>query len=165
MAILKLDPYNCDACTRLAKYYKLNDNIAEAKNMYLKALEIDPDNRGAINNLNKMEKEQKEDDAIKQIQTIENLLREGQKAMRKDRHKRAVKLFEKAFGLEPSLKHAVSLADAYEKTGRYDKIEKIYRQLIDDNSKQHDIEAIEKEFKALRSNSNISYEKAGDNKT
>lgn len=59
MAILKMDHNNCAACTRLAKYYRLNDNIAEAKNMYLKALDIDPTNRGAINNLNDIEKDQK----------------------------------------------------------------------------------------------------------
>jgi Flp pilus assembly protein TadD len=60
MAILHLDKNNTAAYTRLAKYYKLTDNIAEAKNMYLKALEIDPRNRGAINNLTDMEKKQKE---------------------------------------------------------------------------------------------------------
>jgi len=59
MAILKIDHNNCAACTRLAKYFKLNDNIAEAKNMYLKALEIDPNNRGAMNNLDDIEKEKK----------------------------------------------------------------------------------------------------------
>lgn len=63
MAILKLDPHNCAAYTRLAKYYKLEDKIDEAENMYLKALEIDPDNRGAINNLHDIEKGRKENDA------------------------------------------------------------------------------------------------------
>lgn len=164
MAILKLDPYNCAAYTRLAKYYKLDDNIEEARNMYLRALEIDPDNRGAINNLNEIEKEQKENDAVNQIQTIGDLYREGQNSMSKGRYKMAVKLFAKAFGLEPSLRHAVCLAGAYEKVGRYDRIEKIYRQLIDENSKQNDIVAIENEFKTLRSNANIRSRKAGDNK-
>jgi tetratricopeptide (TPR) repeat protein len=155
MAILKLDPYNCAACTRLAKYFKLGDNMAEAKSMYLRALEIDPKNRGAINNLSELEKDQKEEDAVNQIQTIGDLLREGQKAMLKDRYTLAVKLFAKVFGLEPSLRHAVSLAGAYEKVGRYDRIEKVYRQLIDDNSGKNDVEAIENEFRTLRSNSNI----------
>jgi len=67
--------------------------------------------------------------------------------------------------LEPSLKHAVSLADAYKKVGRYDRIEKIYRQLMDDSSKQDNIEAIENEFKTLRSGANIRQGKEGDNKT
>lgn len=165
MAILKLDPCNCAAYTRLAKYYKLNDNNAEARNMYLRALEIDPNNRGAINNLDELDKEQKENDAVNQIQTIGDLLKEGQTSMLKGRYNMAVKLFTRVFGLEPSLRHAMSLAYAYKKTGRYDRIEKVYQQLIDDNSKQSDIEAIENEFKALRSNANISYGKAGDNKT
>lgn len=165
MAILKLDPNNCAACTRLAKYYKLDDNIEEARNMYLRALEIDPNNRGAINNLNEMEKEQKEIDVVNQIQTIGDLIKEGQNYVLKGRYTMAVKLFTKVFGLEPSLRHAICLAGVYEKVGRSDRIEKIYQQLIDNNSEQIDIEAIENEFKALRANSNIRSEKAGDNKT
>lgn len=58
MAILRIDGNNSAACTRLAKYYKLNDNLEEAKAMYLKALEINPNNRGAINNLEDMERDQ-----------------------------------------------------------------------------------------------------------
>ena len=34
MAILRIDGNNAAACTRLAKYYKLNDNIQEAKNYF-----------------------------------------------------------------------------------------------------------------------------------
>jgi tetratricopeptide (TPR) repeat protein len=56
MAILKADHNNSAACTRLAKYYKLNNNIPKAKKMYLKALKINPNNRGAINNLYDIEK-------------------------------------------------------------------------------------------------------------
>lgn len=59
MAILRLDGNNSAACTRLAKYFKLKDNIEEAKNMYIKALEINPNNRGAINNLDDMERDQR----------------------------------------------------------------------------------------------------------
>lgn len=59
MAILKMDHNNGAACTRLARYYMLSDNIEEAKKMYLRALEINPENRGAINNLNDIEKAQK----------------------------------------------------------------------------------------------------------
>lgn len=165
MAILKLDPNNCAAYTRLAKYYKLDDNIAEAKNMYLKALEIKPDNRGAINNLNEMEKELKENDVVNQIQTSGELYSEGQISMLKGRYKMAVKFFAKAFEFEPSLTHAVSLANAYKKISRYDRIEKIYRQLMDGNSEQYNIEAVENEFKTLRLGSNIRSGKAGDNKT
>lgn len=165
MAILKLDPSNCAACTRLAKYYKLDDNIEEAKNMYLRALKIEPNNRGAINNLNEMEKDQNEFDIVNQIQTISDLLKEGQSTLLKGKYSMSVKLYAKVFELEPSLKNAVCLAGAYEKVGRYDRIEKIYKQLIDNNSEQIDIEAIENGFKEFRVNSNISSEKVGDNKT
>lgn len=165
MAILRIDPDNCAACTRLAKYYKLDDNIDEARNMYSRVLKIDPNHRGAINNLNEMEKEQNENEAVNKIHTIGDLLKEGQSSMVKGRYRMAVKLFTKAFESEPSLKHAVCLAYACEKTGRYDRIETIYRQLIGDNSIQNHIEAIENEFKALRSNANIRSGKESDNKT
>lgn len=164
-AILNRDPNNCAACTRLAKYFKLVDNIEEARNMYLRALEIDPNSRGAINNLNEIEKDQKEIDVVNQIQTIGELNKEGQNSMLKGRYSMAVKLFEKLFGLEPSLKYGVCLAGAYVKIGRYDRIEKIYRQLIDKNSEHIDIEAIDNEFKALRVNANKKSEKVGNNKT
>jgi len=154
MAILKMDHNNCAACTRLAKYYKLNDNIAEAKNMYLKALDIDPNNRGAINNLSDIEKDQKESDAVDKIKTTGELLKEGQNSMLKGKYKLAVKLFSKAYSIEPLLKYAVSLAGAYKKMGKYDKIEELYRQLIDDKHIQADVEVINNEFKSFRLNEN-----------
>jgi len=150
MAILKLDPDNCAAYTRLAKYYKLVDKIDEAENMYLKTLEIDPDNRGAINNLHEIERDRKENDAVNKIKTIGELLKEGQSNMLKGRYNLAAKLFQKAYGIEPSLMHAVNLAGAYKEAGRYDRIEKLYLELISDKSRQADIDAIDSEFGKLR---------------
>ncbi len=150
MDILKLDPNNCAAYTRLAKYYKLDDNMEEARNMYLRALEINPNSRGAINNLNEIEKEQKENEEVNQIKTIGDLLKAGKNSVVKGKYKMAVKLFERAFGMEPSVKHAVSLAGACEKAGRYDRIEVIYKQLLSEHSQQNDIETIESEFKTLQ---------------
>ena len=152
MAILKTDHNNCAAYTRLAKYYKLNDNISEAKSMYLKALNIDPENRGAINNLDDIEKDQKESDAVDKIKTTGELIKEGQRSMLKGKYKLAAKLFSKAYSIEPLLVYAVSLAGAYKKVGKYDIIEKLYKQLIDDNHVQADVEAINNEFKTLRLN-------------
>ena len=152
MAILKADHNNCAACTRLAKYYRLNDNISEAKNMYLMALDIDPDNRGAINNLNEIEKDQKENDAVDKIKTTGELLKEGQKSMLKGKYKLSSKLFLKAFSIEPLLANAINLATAYKKMGKYDRIEKLYGQLIEGNHKKAEIEIINSEFKTLRFN-------------
>lgn len=152
MAILKMDHNNSAACTRLAKYYKLNDNIAEAKNMYLKALEIDPNNQGAINNLNDIERDQQESNTVDQIETAGKLFQVGQSSMLKGKYKLAVKLFSKAYSIEPLLKYAVSLAGVYKKMGKHDSVEKLYRQLIDDNHIQADVEAINNEFKTLRLN-------------
>lgn len=150
MAILKTDHNNTAACTRLAKYYKLNDNIAEAKNMYLKALDIDPNNRGAMNNLDDIEKDQKESDTVDKIKTTGELLKTGQSSMLKGKYKLAAKLFAKAYSNEPLLMHAVSLAGAYKKMGKYDTIEKLYGQLIGNNHAKADVEAINNEFKTLR---------------
>lgn len=150
MAILKIDQNNCAACTRLAKYYKLNDKITEAKNMYLKALEIEPTNRGAINNLDNMEIDQKESDAVDEVKTTKECIKQGKSSMRKGNYRLAAKLYSKAYSIEPLLMHAVSLAGAYKKMGKDDRIEKLYSQLIDDNQIQADAEAIKNEFKALR---------------
>jgi tetratricopeptide (TPR) repeat protein len=158
MAILKLDPENCAACTRLAKYYKLDDKIDEAENMYLKALEIDPDNRGAINNLHEIEKDRKENDVVNKIKTIGELLKEGQNCLLKGRYNLAAKFFQKAYDTDPSLKHAVSLAGAYKQAGRYDRIEKLYIALVGGKPDQADIDAIDSEFRMLRLDVNGKYE-------
>ena len=149
MAIIKLDHNNCSAYTRLAKYYKLNENITEAKNMYLKALDIDPTNRGALNNLNDFERDEKESEEVDKIKTTNELLKEAQKSMVKGKYKLASKLYSKAYSNEPSLVHAVNLASAYKGMGRLDNIEKLYKQLIDENHIQADVEAINNEFKTF----------------
>ncbi|WP_069997652.1 tetratricopeptide repeat protein [Cellulosilyticum sp. I15G10I2] len=150
MMILKLDRNNCAACTRLAKYYKLKNNITKAKNMYLKALHIDPNNRGAINNLSDIERDQKESDAVDQIKTTRELLKEGQSAIQKGKYNLAAKLFSRAYTIEPLLTHAFSLANAYKQMEKYDSIEELYQKLIDENTVQTDIKTINNEFKSLR---------------
>lgn len=150
LAILQMDSNNCAACTRLAKYFKLNDNITEAKNMYLKALAIDPNNRAAINHLYAIEKDQEESDTVEKINTIKELSKEAQKAMVKGKYNLASKLYAKAYSIEPLLIYAVGLADAYKKLGKNESLEKLYRQLIEANPNKADAEAIENEFKMLR---------------
>ena len=150
MAILKLDNKNTASCTRLAKYYKLNDNIAEAKNMYLKALDIDPNNRVAINNLNDIAMDQRECEEVEKIKTAGALFKEGKKVALKGKLSLADKLLSKAYIMEPVLAHAVSLATVYKKTGKQDSIEKLYRELLENNHKPAEIEAINNEFKTLR---------------
>lgn len=44
MKIWNADNNNFNACTRLAKYYELNGNIADARMMYLNAIKIPPYN-------------------------------------------------------------------------------------------------------------------------
>ncbi|HEX9060542.1 MAG TPA: hypothetical protein VF941_10210, partial [Clostridia bacterium] len=60
MKILEIDENNSAACTRLAKYYRLNDNLSDAKKMYSRALEINPNSIGARNNLIEIEEYQKD---------------------------------------------------------------------------------------------------------
>lgn len=150
IAILKLDQGNCAAYTRLAKYYKLTGNISEAKNMYLMALEINPNNRGAINNLLEMERDEKENEEIDKIKSINELIKEGQKSMLKGKYNLASKLFSKAFSYEPILAYAVNLAGALKKLGKYDEIEAIYSQLIEQNRLQANVDNVNKEFSTLR---------------
>ena len=152
MTILRSDPNNTAACTRLAKYYKLNDNIKEAESLYLKTLEIDPGNRGAINNLNDIERERQENEYVNKIETVGKLFQAGQSSALKGKYKLALKLFSKAYGIEPLLKYAVSLAGVYKKLGKYDSIETLYKQLIETNKHNTDVDAINSEFKLLRLN-------------
>lgn len=151
-AILKIDHNNCAAYTRLAKYYKFNDNRTEAKNMYLKALAIDPNSRASINNLYEIEKDQKETEAVDGLNTVKELLKEADKSMLKGKYSLATKLFSKVYSIEPLLIHAFSLADANKKMGKYDEMEKLYRQLLDANPAKADVEAINDKFKTLRLN-------------
>lgn len=149
MEILKIDQNNSAACTRLAKYYMLNDNITEAKNMYLKALIINPNHQGAINNLNEIEKNQRENEQVDKITTTKELFKEGQSSIKKGKYKLAVKLLLKAYSMEPLLTYAVSLASVYKKMGEYDRIEKLYKQLIDKSHIKEEVLAINYEFKTL----------------
>lgn len=149
-AILEIDPKNCAAYTRLAKYYKLNENFAEAESMYLKTLGVDPENRTAINNLYEIQIDREESTVVGNINTMKELLKEAQKAMLKSKYNLAAKLYMKAYSIEPLLTYAIELANVYKKMGKQDKIEMLYKQLIKDNPKKEDIKAIEKEFKMLR---------------
>ena len=152
MAILKIDKKNTASCTRLAKYYKLNDNIDEAKNMYLKALDIDPNNRVAINNLNDIAMDQRECEEVEKIKTAGALFKEGKKVALKGKLTLADKLLSKAYSMEPVVAHAVSLAGVYKKMGKFDCVEKLYRELLENNHKPGEIETINNEFKTLRVN-------------
>jgi tetratricopeptide (TPR) repeat protein len=150
--ILHRDPRNTAACTRLAKYHRLNGNIEDAKNSYLKALEIDPDNRGALNNLNEIEREQKEDEYVNSMDTCGKLFQAGQSSALKGKYKLAVKLFSRAFEIEPLLKYAVNLAGAYKKLGKFKSIEDLYLRLVETNKAGADVENINNEFRLLRLN-------------
>ncbi|MDF2989136.1 MAG: hypothetical protein K0R50_4646 [Eubacterium sp.] len=148
-AILKLDKDNCAAYTRLAKYYKLNNNISEAKVIYLKVLEIDPENRGAINNLNDLDRDEKENDELDNYKTVGDLMKEGQKSMLKGKFRFASKLFLKAFGMDPSISYAVSLAEAYTKMGKADEVMKLYNQILSSTHTETEILNLNKHFSML----------------
>lgn len=152
MEILALDINNCAACTRLAKYYKMNDNIEQAKNMYLRALEIDPNSRGAINNLSDIKKDEQETEDVEKIKTTRELLKEGKSSMLKGRYKLAEKLFSKAYSMDPVLATAVHLASVYKELDKDDSVEKLYKELIKDKHMQSDIDVVDHEFRLLRPN-------------
>lgn len=157
-AILKIDNKNCSAYTRLAKYYKMNENIPEARNMYLKALDIDPNNRLAKNNLNDIKKDEQDTETVGNINTTSELLKQAKSSMLKGRYKLAVKLYTKAYGMDPLLVYAVGIANAYKKMSHYDGIDALYKTLIDGSNGKTDIEAINNEFKTLRFRENVMAE-------
>lgn len=148
MAILEIDQNNCAACTRLAKYYKDNDNLAEAKNMYLKALNIDPKNWTAINNLYEINKDQEENETVAKINTTKELAKEAQKSMRKCQYELAAKLYAKAFSMEPTLKTRPVWRVRIRKWAKIARSKSCINSLK--MTLMWRIKAIESEFKALR---------------
>jgi tetratricopeptide (TPR) repeat protein len=152
MTILKYDTNNFAACTRLAKYYKLGENIQGAKEMYLRALEINPESQGVKNNLNDIQREIDEIKFIAELTTVKELSSSGQKLTQKGKHKLAMRCYYKAFNMEPLLKHGVSLAKSYNKLGKQDEIKKLYKQLVTGNKSIDDITNIKVEFEEILKN-------------
>jgi len=149
MKILEVDSNNFAACTRLAKYYKLNDNLVDAKKMYLKALEIEPNSQGVKNNLIDIEKYQSDKLFVDQIATTRELYAAGLNLTQKGKLSLAVKCFLKAYNVEPLLDYAVGLARIYRKLGRHDKIEALYNELIANRSSKNTIDAVNNKFATL----------------
>lgn len=146
MAILKLDQNNCAACTRLGKYHKVKDNMKKAEKMYLQALDIDPQNRAARNNLYEINRDQEENEMVESIETVKELLKEGKKAMTKGKDSLTVKLYCRSFKLEPSLENALHLAAAYQKIGEGEKNKELYEQLLQECKTKTEAKKIQKEF-------------------
>jgi tetratricopeptide (TPR) repeat protein len=149
MRIWGADNNNFTACTRLANYYKIDDNIPDAKKMYLKALEIYPNNYGVKNNLYEIERLQEKTKFIEKMTTSNECYNSGRKLTQKGHHWLASKCFFKAYGIEPLLKYGVSLAKSYNKLGKYEKIKKLFNDLMDRNTTLDIIEDIKVEFVEL----------------
>lgn len=152
MKILKIDNNNSAACTRLAKYYKLHNNLTDAKKMYIKALEIDPSSQGARNNLDRIEIYQQEKEFVDQIQTSKESYTAGQNMAQKGKNGLALKCFLKAYTTEPLMKYGISLAKTYWKMGKYEKVEKLYKELMDSNPSSEASDIINVGFATLLKN-------------
>ncbi len=149
MMILEMDSSNSAACTRLAKYYRLHDNLAEAKKMYSRALEINPENQGARNNLIEMEKYEDQKNLVDSFVTGKDAYDSARVFSQKGMYELSIKCLQKAYSIDPLLKYAVTLAKIYHKTGKTDEVKKLHQQLLDTNDSPHSIEAIREAFKAI----------------
>jgi tetratricopeptide (TPR) repeat protein len=147
--ILEMDSSNSAACTRLAKYFKLNDNLMEAKKMYSKALEINPNNQGAMNNLIEIETYQQDRDFIDKLTTSREAYDSARSLAQKGKYGLSIECFIKAYSMEPLLKYAFTLARVYKKLGKHDEVKKVYNQLVTSNSSQNNIDTINAEFVVL----------------
>lgn len=147
--ILKIDSSNSAACTRLAKYFKLHDNFAEAKKMYFKALEINPNNQGARNNLIEIEKHEDEEEFLDKLATGKAANDAARASAQKGKYELSIKCLLKAYSMEPLMKYAVSLAKIYNKIGKHDEVKKLYVQLCDTNQSAQNISIINSEFNVL----------------
>jgi len=147
--ILQMDSTNAAACTRLAKYFKLQDNLLEAKKMYSKALEINPNNLGARNNFDEIVKYQDEKEFVDKLTTGRDANDTARTLAQKGKYELSIKCFLKAYSIEPLLKYAVSLAKIYNKVGKYDEVKNLYKQLLGANQSLKDIDAVNSEFTIL----------------
>jgi tetratricopeptide (TPR) repeat protein len=147
--ILEIDNNNSAACTRLAKYFKLHNNFSEARNMYSKALEINPNNQGARNNLIDLEKHENEQDFIDKLTTGKAANDAARVSAQKGKYELSIKCLLKAYNIEPLIKYAVTLAKIYNKIGKYDEVKKLYTQLLDTDHSPQNIDIINSEFKLL----------------
>ena len=147
--ILEMDSSNSAACTRLAKYFRLNGNFAEAKSMYSRALEIDPKNLGAMNNLIEIETIEKDKAFVDELLTSHDAYDAARSLAQKGKCDLSVDCFIKAYSIEPILKNSFALAKTFRKLGRNDAVTKIYTQLINSNQSKEDIDTINAEFGVL----------------
>lgn len=147
--ILKIDSSNSDACTRLAKYFKLHDNLAEAKKMYSKALKINPNNQGARNNLTEIEKHEDEEEFLDKLATGKDANDAARAFAQKRKYELSIKCLIKAYSIEPLIKYAVSLAKIYNKIGKYDEVRKLYAQLVETDHSPQKSAIINSEFQLL----------------
>lgn len=147
--ILKIDGSNSAACTRLAKYFRLNDDLEEAKNMYSKALEINPYNQGAKNNLIEIEAYQQDEEFVDMLPTSRDAYDAARTLAQKRKYRLSIKCFIKAYSLEPLSKYVFALARVYKKLGRYDDMRSIYTQFMNSNPSHQNIDVINAEFTAL----------------
>ncbi len=147
--IWEADINNFTACTRLAKYYKLADNLTDAKKMYLKALDINPNNYEVMNNLDELKRIQEETKFIDHLTTSRLCYETGQKLTQKGHHWIASRCYLKAYGIEPLLRYGVGLAKSYYKLAEHDKIRGLYTDLMNNNPSLEIIEDIQVEFERL----------------
>lgn len=143
------DNYNFVTCTRLARYYRLNGNIPDAEKMYLKALEIYPNDYVVKMNLYEIEKLHKETKFMDELTTSRECHESGRKLTQKGHYWLARACYLKAYHIDPLLKYGVSLAINYSKLGEHDKIKKLYKELMDNNTSLDVIEDIKFGFKGL----------------
>lgn len=149
MKILGADNNNFTACNRLAQYYKLNNNRSDAKKMYLRALEIYPNNHVVKNNLNEIERINKETKFIDRLTTSRECFDSGRKLTREGHHWLAGECYFKAYGIEPVLKYGISLAKSYIKLGKQNKIKELFKELMDSSPSLEMKEDIKVEFAEL----------------
>ncbi|MDP4093088.1 MAG: hypothetical protein Q8920_06965 [Bacillota bacterium] len=149
MLILEMDSSNSAACTRLAKYYKLHDNLEEAKKMYSRVLEINPDHQGARNNLIEIEKNESQKDLVNNFVTGKDAYNTARLYSQQGRYELSIKCLQKAYSIDPLLKYAVTLAKIYSRTGKTDEVKKLYQLLLNTNDSPQSLETINAAFKAI----------------
>lgn len=129
-AILKLDPENVAAHTRLAKWCLERGRGADAEKLYRRPLQLDPANRIARNCLAEIVRQRRHDTIVAELSTFDQLFHRGVEERRKGHLDLAATLLEKAEALASSDAARIALAGAYRDLQRLARAETIYRSIL-----------------------------------
>jgi tetratricopeptide (TPR) repeat protein len=128
--LLRLDPKNVAAHTRLGNWCLHHDRTEDAEKLYRRVIELDPSNLIARNRLGEIVRRRQHERLAANAPTFAEAFRQGVEARRRGKGELAVVFLEKAETLASSDAARIALAAAYRDIQKLDKAEAVYRAIL-----------------------------------